>query len=67
MCLPISSASVGGIRQLVFQIPSMDVVLMGYWVASLVRAVMISVMYKSKFSMGDMILRRVLMISCEVS
>ena len=40
----------------------MDVILMGYWVSVQVSTIMSSVMYKSKYRMGDMILRRVLMI-----
>ena len=63
---PIISTSVGGIRQFLVQIPSMDAILVGYWVAGQVRTMMSSFMYRSNFSMGDMILRRVLMIPCEV-
>ena len=47
----ISYAYVGGIRELVVQIPSMDTILMVYLIAVQVSTMMISVMYKSKFSM----------------
>ena len=66
MCLTISSAFVGGISQWVVQIPSMDMILMGYWVANQARNMMSSVMLNSKFSMGKMILRRVLVMPCEI-
>ena len=66
LCLPISSAFVSGIRQFLVQIPIMDKVLIGYWVAGQVRNMMSRVMYKSKFMMGNMILRRVLMIPCGI-
>ena len=39
---------------------------MGYWVVEQVRTTRSSVMYKNKFRMGDMILIRVLMITCEM-
>ena len=39
---------------------------MGYWVDVQVRTIMISVMYKSKFRMMEMTLRRVLMTPCEM-
>ena len=39
---------------------------MGYWVVEQVRTTRISVMYKCKFRMGDMTLRRVVMIPCEM-
>ena len=39
---------------------------MGYWVTGHVRATGSSVMYKSKFSIADMILRKVLIIPCEM-
>ena len=54
--------SVGGIRQLIVQITSMDMILMGYWMAGQVRTTIISVMYKRKFRMGNMILRMFLMM-----
>ena len=61
-----SSTSVVTIRQFIVQIPSMDEILMGYWVVVQGRTTRNIVMYKSKFRMGDMILRRVLMIPCGV-
>ena len=63
---PISSASVGGIRQFLSQIPGMEAMLIGYWVEGQVRTMMTSVMYNSKFTMSDMILRRVIIIPREV-
>ena len=62
LCQPISSASIGGIRKLVVKIPRMDTILMGYWMAGQVRTTIISVMYKRKFRMGNMILRMFLMM-----
>ena len=64
--LPITSSSVGGIRQLIVQIPRIDVTLMGYWIAGQVSAMMRSVMCKSNLRMGENILRRVLMMLCAV-
>ena len=52
MCLPISSASVGGIRQLIVQFPLIDATSMGYWITGQVRTMMRSVMCKSNFRMG---------------
>ena len=49
---PISSASIGGIRKLVVQIPRMDVILMGYWMVGHVRTMMSSVMCHSKLNMS---------------
>ena len=66
LCLPISSVSVGGIRQLVVQIPILDTNLMGHCIAGQGRNIMRSVMCKSNLSMGENILRRVLMILCAV-
>ena len=43
----------------------MDVILMGHWVAGHMRTMMSSVIYKSEFNMRDMVIRRVLIISCE--
>ena len=63
LCPTISSASVGGISQFVVQIYSMDAILMGYWVAGQMRNMTSSVMYKSNFRMGNMILRRFIMIT----
>ena len=65
LCLPIIFASVGGIRQLVVQIPSMDAILMGYWMSIQVRTMMSNVMYKSNFRIGN-VLGRVLVIPCEI-
>ena len=53
-------------RQFVAQIYSMDAILMGYWVAFQVRTMRSSVVYKRKFIMGCMTLRRVLMIPCYI-
>ena len=39
---------------------------MGYWVAGQVNTMVIIIIYKSNFNMGKMILRRVLMITCEM-
>ena len=63
---PISPASFGGTRNFVFQIPSMDKILMGYWVVGHVRTIRSSVMYKSKFRMGDKTLSIIVMIACEI-
>ena len=63
---PISSASVVGIGKFVVQIPSIDEILMRYWVEVQVGTMIISVIYKSKFSIHYMILRRFLMITCEM-
>ena len=65
-CLPISTASVGGIRWLFFQISRINTSLMGYWIAGKVRNVMRSVMFKSDLRRGENILRGVLMIPCAV-
>ena len=43
----------------------MHAILMGYWVSGQVRTIRIRVMYKSKLRMGDMTLRRFLVISSE--
>ena len=51
---------------MVVQITRMDVILVGYWMAGQVRTMMSSVMYKSKLKMGEKILRRVLMMPCEM-
>ena len=66
MCLPIIYASVGGIRQLVVQIPRIYVTSMGYWITGQVRTIMSSVLCKSYFMVGENILRRVIMIPCAV-
>ena len=55
--LTISSASVDGTSQFVAQIPIMDAMLMGYWVADQVRNISSSVIYT---------LRRFIMIPCEM-
>ena len=44
----------------------MYVILMGYWMTVQVRTMISSLMYKSKFSMGNIILGRVLMITCKM-
>ena len=62
----ISSISVGDIRKLLVKIPTMNTILMGYWLAGQVGIIMSGVMHKSKFRMGDMILSRVLMIPYEI-
>ena len=48
------------------QIPSMDTIVMGYWVVVQVRTIRSSLMHKSKFIMGYMNLRRVLVIPYEM-
>ena len=60
----ISYAFFGGMRQFVAKIPSMDEILMGYWVAGQVSTIMSIVMYKINFRVGYMILSRVFMILC---
>ena len=40
--------------------------MMGYWVAVQISTMRSSVIHKSKLRMGDMTLRRFLMISCEI-
>ena len=62
----ISSSSVGGISQFVVQIPSMDTIFMGYWVAGRLSTMRSIVIYKSKFSIGEMIIMRVLIITFDV-
>ena len=52
--------------QFVDQLPSMYAIFMGYWVLVQVRTISSSVLYKSKFRMGDMTLRRFVMIPCEM-
>ena len=52
LCPPISSASIGGTRQLVVQILSIDGILMGYWIEVQVMTTMSSVFYKSKLRTG---------------
>ena len=52
MCSTISYLYFGGIRKLVVQIPSMDMILTGYWTAGQVRNMISSIMYKSKVSIG---------------
>ena len=64
--LSISSEFVGGMRQFVAQILSMDAIFLGYWVAGQVKTMISSVMYNSKFIMGYMPLSRVLIISFEM-
>ena len=50
---PISPASIGGIRQFVLQIPSMYLILMGYWMLVQAIITMSSVIYKSKLIIGE--------------
>ena len=64
--LPISFASVGGISQFLVQIPSTDEILMRYWVAGQVRNITSRIIYNSKFRTGNTILRKFLMIPCEM-
>ena len=52
LCLPISYKSVGGIRQLIVQIPRIDTTLMGYWIAVQVRNMIRNVIQKNNFSIG---------------
>ena len=66
LCPNISYKFVGVIRQSVLQISIIHKILMGYWVDGQVINIMSSVMCRSKFRMGDTILRRVLMISQEM-
>ena len=66
MCLTISYVPIFGVRKMVVQIPSMDTILMGYWMTRQVRTMMSSVMYKSKLRIVKNILRRVLMMQCEM-
>ena len=66
MCLTVSSVSVGGIRQLIVQIHIIDTTLTRHWIAGQGRKIMRNVMCKSNLSMGENILRRVLMIPCAV-
>ena len=53
LCLPMSSAYVGGIRKLVVLIPILDVIFMGYCMLGQVSTVMSIAIYKSKFKMGE--------------
>ena len=64
--MTISYASVGEMRQCVSQIPSMNTILMEYWVSVQVSTMSSSVIYKSKFRMGYITLSGVLMIPCEI-
>ena len=66
LCLPISYMSVGGIRQLIFQITRIDVTFIGYWIWGQVMTMMRSLMCQSNFRMGSNILRRILIIPCAV-
>ena len=66
LCLPISPASVSGIRQLIFQISIIDATLMGYWISGQVSTVIRSVMCEIHFRMRENILKRVLMMPCAV-
>ena len=64
--MPISYVYVGEIRRLLFKITNMDMILMGYWMTGQVRTTMSSLIYTSKFRMGDMILSRIIMITREM-
>ena len=66
LCLPISSAYVGGIRQFIVQITRIYATLMGYWITGQVRTMMRSLMRNSNLRIGERILSRVLMIPCSV-
>ena len=66
MHVPISSKSVGGIRQLIDQIPRIYATLMGYWLTGKARTTMRSFGCKSNLRMGKDILRRVFMMPCVV-
>ena len=52
---------------MIVQISIIDTTLMKYWITGQVRTIMSSVMCKSKFSMGEKIIMRFLMMPCEVS
>ena len=62
----ISSASIGGMRQFVSQIPLMGVILMRYWMVGQERNMRSTVMCKNKLITGDFTLRRILMIIFEM-
>ena len=64
--LPIVYASISGIRKLIVEIHGIDATLMGHWIVGHVRTMMRSVIFQSNFSMGECILRRVLMVPCAV-
>ena len=66
LCMTISYVSISGISPLFFQIPGMDVILMGYWIAGQVGTMMSGVMYNNKLKIGWLILSRVLMMLCAV-
>ena len=66
LCLTISYAPIGGIRQFVFQIPIMDAILMGYWVTDQARKMMHLIVYKSKFRIGYTNLRKLFIIPREM-
>ena len=66
LCPPTSYASISVISPFVVQITRMDEILVGYWVAGQVRTLMSRVLYNSKLSMGNIVLRRVLMVSYEM-
>ena len=51
---------------MVVQIPIMDEIFIGYYIVGLVSTMISSLMYNSKFMMGDMIFRRVLMVTCDM-
>ena len=51
MCLTISYTSVGGIRQLIFQISRIDSTVMGCWISGQVRTMMRILIFKSNWMM----------------
>ena len=63
---PISSASVGGMGKIVFHIPGMYVIFMGYWMAVQVRTIRSSGIFKNKSKIGFMDLISILVIPCEM-
>ena len=66
MCPPIGLESAGGISKFVAQITRMDANLIGYWMAGQLKTMRSSVMRNNKSRIGDMTLRRILMIPCEM-
>ena len=68
MCrrLPTSFMSVGGMSQFVSQIPTIDAIFMGWWMEVQVSTMRSSVTFKNKLVMGDIDLRTIIMIPCEI-